>query len=104
MGLIIRARTHRRALPAHETSFDVFRLGLRPSALLPYAAEGGPCAGYSDLRIEPCAARCIGLEELRYARAPANRQSLGRLNLAAAALSAMAICDALNSIGVLSWR
>ena len=101
---MIRARTHARALPAHETSFDVFRLGLRPAALLPQAAEGWPCAGYSGLRIEPCPARLIDLEELRYARAPTNRQSLGRLNPAVAALSAVAICDALNSIGVLGWR
>jgi hypothetical protein len=44
------------------------------------------------------------LEELRYARAPTNRQSLGRLNPAVAALSAVAKCDALNSIGVLGWH
>jgi hypothetical protein len=98
------ARTHARALPAHELSFDVLRLRLRTICPPASTAEGGPCAGYSGFRIEPCPARLIDLEELRYARAPTNRQSLGRLNPAVAALSAVAICDALNSIGVLGWR
>ena len=90
------ARTHARALPAHEPSFDVFGgfAGHLPSRL---AAEGEPCADYSGLHIEPWLAPSNALEECRYARAPTNRQSLGRLNPAVAALSAVAICDASNS-------
>ena len=98
------ARTLARALPAQETSFDVVRLNLRSICPPAVPAEGGPCASYSGLRIRPCSARCIGFEELRCARAPTNRQARGRLNPAGSALSAVAICDALNSIGVLSWR
>ena len=90
------------ALPAHERSLDIFWWVLR-IICPPASAEGGPCAGYSGLRIEPCPARSIDLEEFRFAQALTNRQSLGLLN-PAAALSAVAICDALNSIGVLSSR
>jgi hypothetical protein len=70
-----------------------------PSAPPASAAEGGPHAGYSGLRIEPCPGRSIGLGELKYAHVPTNRRSPGRLNPAGAALNAVAICDALNSIG-----
>jgi hypothetical protein len=98
------ARAHVRALLALETSVDLLRLGLRAICPPASAAEGGPCAGYFGLRIEPSSARSIGLEELRYAHVLTSRKSLGRLNPAGAALSAAAICDALNSIGVLSWR
>jgi hypothetical protein len=82
----------------------VLRLGLRVICPPASTAEGGPCAGYSGFRTESCPTRSIDLEELRYARAPTNRQSLGRSNPAVTALSAVARCDALNSIGVLSWR
>ena len=97
---MIRARAHR-LVRCRRMSGALMYCGwfCGPSAPPASAAEGGPYAGYSGLRIEPCPARSIGLEELRYAHAPTNRRSLGRLNPAGAALSAAAICDALNSIG-----
>src|SRR5215831_16342527 len=99
LRLMIPARARKRVLPAHETRFDVVRLNLRSICPPAVPAEGGACAGYSGLRIRPCSARCIGFEKPRYARAPTNRRSQGRLNPAGTALSAVAICDALNSIG-----
>jgi hypothetical protein len=61
-----------------------------------------PCAGYSGFGIEPCLAQPLVSEDPRYAmQTPTIRRSLGRLDRAVAALSAVAICDAMR-IGFLS--
>ena len=62
-----------------------------------------PCAGYSGFVIEPCSGRLLIREEARYAtHAPTNCQPFGRSDRPVAALSAVAICDAMR-IGFLSW-
>ena len=59
-----------------------------------------PCAGYSGFVIEPCSGRLLIREEPRYAlHAPTNCQPFGRSDRPVAALSAVAICDAIR-IGV----
>ena len=61
-----------------------------------------PCAGYSGFVIEPCSGRLLIREEPRYAlHAPTNCQPFGRSDRPVAALSAVAICDAIR-IGFLS--
>ena len=61
-----------------------------------------PCAGYSGFVIEPCSGRLWNREEPRYAmHAPTNCQPFGRSDRTVAALSAVAICDAMR-IGFLS--
>jgi hypothetical protein len=61
-----------------------------------------PCAGYSGFVIEPCSGRLLIREEPRYAmHAPTNCQPFGRSDRPVAALSAVAICDAMR-IGFLS--
>ena len=83
---------------------DVLRVVLR--AICPSCLRGGgekPCAGYSGFAIEPCSARLLIREEPRYAmHAPTNCQPFGRSDRPVAALSAVAICDAMR-IGFLSW-
>ena len=62
-----------------------------------------PCAGYSGFVIEPCSGRLLIREEPRYAmHAPTNCQPFGRSDRPVAALSAVAICDAIR-IGFLGW-
>jgi hypothetical protein len=77
---------------------DVLRVVLR--AICPSCLFGGgevPCAGYSGFGIEPCPARLLIREEPRYAvHAPANCQPFGRSDRPVAALSAVAICDAIR--------
>src|SRR5262249_16276457 len=67
---------------------------------LPLLLRGGgrvPCAGYSGLVIEPCSGRLLIREEPRYAmHAPTNCQPFGRSDRPVAALSAVAICDAIR--------
>ena len=64
-----------------------------------------PCAGYSGFVIEPCSGRLLIREEPRYAmHAPTNCQPFGRSDRPVAALSAVAICDAIrigSSVGSL---
>ena len=56
-----------------------------------------PCAGYSGFVIEPCSGRLLIREEPRYAvHAPTNCQPFGRSDRPVAALSAVAICDAIR--------
>lgn len=56
-----------------------------------------PCAGYSGFVIEPCLGRLLIREEPRYAtHAPTNCQPFGRSDRPVAALSAVAICDAIR--------
>ena len=88
-----------RARPRHTDGFWMF---CGPSAPPACSAEGKPCAGYSGLGIEPCPARLIVLEEPGYAmHAPTGCQPFGRSDRPVAALSAVAICDAMR-IGFLS--
>ena len=54
-----------------------------------------PCAGYSGFSLEPCSARLLIREEPRYAM-HANCQPFGRSDRPVAALSAVAICDAIR--------
>ena len=74
-------------------------------AILPPAlpAEGGPDAGYSGFSLERCSEDLRGLGQPQYARAPTGSQPFGRSDRPAAALSAVAICDA-KRIGFLSRR
>ena len=74
-------------------------------AICPSCLRGGgkvPSAGYSGFVIEPCSGRLLIREEPRYAmHAPTNCQPFGRSDRPVAALSAVAICDAIR-IGFLS--
>ena len=69
-------------------------------AICPSCLRGGgkvPYAGYSGFVIEPCSGRLLIREEPRYAvHAPANCQPFGRSDRPVAALSAVAICDAMR--------
>ena len=69
-------------------------------AICPSCLRGGgkmPCAGYSGFVIEPCSGRLLIREEPRYAmHAPTNCQPFGRSDRPVAALSAVAICDAIR--------
>ena len=69
-------------------------------AICPSCLRGGgkvPCAGYSGFVIEPCSGRLLIREEPRYAmHAPTNCQPFGRSDRPVAALSAVAICDAMR--------
>jgi hypothetical protein len=77
---------------------DVLRVVMR--AICPSCLRGGgkvPCAGYSGFVIEPCSGRILIREEPRYAmHAPTNCQLVGRSDRPVAALSAVAICDAIR--------
>jgi hypothetical protein len=95
-------RTHARALPAHEESLDVLRLVLRAICPPASAAEGGPCAGYSGFSLELCSEPFIKLGTPQSPRAPTSSRPFGRSDRPVAALSAVAICDAMR-IGILSW-
>jgi hypothetical protein len=64
--------------------------------LLPGAAEGGPCAGYSGLEIELGSARSIGMGEPTYPRTHASRPPVGCLNHPVSAPSAVTLCDAIR--------
>ena len=56
-----------------------------------------PCAGYSGFVIEPCSGRLLIREEPRYAmHVPTSYQPFGRSDRPVAALSAVAICDAIR--------
>jgi hypothetical protein len=102
--VVMHMRSHRlehartRAGPRQWQGFWMFcGSSCGPSALLPARRRGRPCAGYSGFSLKPCPARSIVLEEPRYAmHAPTNHRSLGRLDPAAAALGAVAICDAIR--------
>ena len=88
-----------RARPkAHGWILDVLRVVLR--AICPSCLRGGgkmPCAGYSGFVIEPCSGRLLIREDPRYAmHAPTNCQPFGRSDRPVAALSAVAICDAIR--------
>ena len=69
-------------------------------AICPSCLRGGgkvPCAGYSGFVIEPCPGRLLIREDPRYAvHAPTNCQPFGRSDRPVAALSAVAICDAIR--------
>src|SRR5215813_2452431 len=71
-------------------------------AICPSCLRGGgrvPCAGYSGFVIEPCSGRQLIREEPRYAmHAPTNCQPFGRSDRPVAALSAVAICDAIRMV------
>jgi hypothetical protein len=88
-----RARANTRAL-----ILDVLLVVMR--AICPSCLRGGgkvPCAGYSGFVIEPCSGRLLFREEPRYAmHAPTNCQPVGRSDRPVAALSAVAICDAIR--------
>ena len=92
-----------RAPKAHGWILYVLRVVMR--AICPSCLRGGgkvPCAGYSGFVIEPCSGRLLIREEPRYAmHAPTNCQPFGRSDRPVAALSAVAICDAMR-IGFLS--
>ena len=93
-----RARANSRAPKAHGWILDVLRVVMR--AICPSCLVGGgrvPCAGYSGFVIEPCSGRLLIREEPRYAmHAPTNCQPFGRSDRPVAALSAVAICDAIR--------
>ena len=56
-----------------------------------------PCAGYTGFRLELCSLGLPIREEPRYAKhTPANCQPFGRSDRPGAALSAVAICDAIR--------
>ena len=107
--VVMRMRSHgswharTRACPRHMNDFRRFcGSSCGPSAPPAGSAEGKPCAGYSGFGIEPCPARLIVLEEPGYAmHAPTGCQPFGRSDRPVAALSAVAICDAMR-IGFLS--
>ena len=72
---------------------------ISPSCL--HGGGGSPCAGYSGFSLELCPLGLLVREEPRYAmHTPANCQPFGRSDRPVAALSAVAICDAM-SIGFL---
>ena len=95
---VSRARANARAPKAHGWILDVLRVVMR--AICPSCHRGGgkmPCAGYSGFVIEPCSGRLLIREEPRYAmHAPTNCQPFGRSDRPVAALSAVAICDAIR--------
>ena len=88
-----------RTLKAHGWNLDVLWVVMR--AICPSCLRGGgrvPCAGYSGFVIEPCSGRLLIREEPGYAmHALTNCQPFGRSDRPVAALSAVAICDAIRT-------